>query len=111
MNTRDEGRHRLTEEDRLQKYFWDLERAIPNPPKNWAVNAKPCKWAKMLEENKLAHGREEEARTLCQRECKEGTDQSWERREDEEAGRQRRPYRPSLEAIRKNCQKTKEEII
>jgi hypothetical protein len=45
-------RHRLTEADRLQKYFWELERLIPNPPANWAVNAKPCKWAKILEERK-----------------------------------------------------------
>jgi hypothetical protein len=46
-------RHRLTEADRLQKYFWDLEKLIPNPPKNWAVNSKPCKWFKLLEERKL----------------------------------------------------------
>jgi hypothetical protein len=45
-------RHRLTEADRLQKYFWDLEKLIPNPPKNWAVNSKPCKWLKLLEERK-----------------------------------------------------------
>ena len=43
-------RHRLTEADRLQKYFWDLEKLIPEPPRNWAVNAKPCKWKKLLEE-------------------------------------------------------------
>jgi hypothetical protein len=45
-------RHRLTEADRLQKYFWDLEKLIPEPPRNWAVNAKECKWAKILEERK-----------------------------------------------------------
>jgi hypothetical protein len=45
-------RHQLTEADRLQKYFWDLEKLIPNPPKNWAVNSKPCKWLKILEERK-----------------------------------------------------------
>ena len=44
--------YRLTEEDRLQKYFWDLEKVIPNPPANWAVNAKECKWAKILKERK-----------------------------------------------------------
>jgi hypothetical protein len=45
-------RHRLSEADRLQKYFWDLEKVIPNPPANWAVNAKECKWAKILKERK-----------------------------------------------------------
>jgi hypothetical protein len=45
-------RHRLTEADRLQKYFWELERLIPNPPANWAVNAKECKWDKILKEKK-----------------------------------------------------------
>jgi hypothetical protein len=50
-------RHRLTEADRLQKYFWDLEKLIPEPPKNWAVNAKECKWAKILKErNNTADG-------------------------------------------------------
>jgi len=49
---KESNRHRLTEEDRLQKYFWDLEKLIPNPPANWAVNAKPCKWAKILAERK-----------------------------------------------------------
>ncbi len=43
-------RYRVTEEDRLLKYFAQLERLIPNPPANWAVNAKPCKWAKILKE-------------------------------------------------------------
>jgi len=45
-------RYRITEEDRLLKYFAQLERLIPNPPANWAVNAKPCKWAKILKERK-----------------------------------------------------------
>jgi hypothetical protein len=43
-------RYRVTEEDRLLQYFAQLERLIPNPPANWAVNAKPCKWAKILRE-------------------------------------------------------------
>jgi hypothetical protein len=43
-------RYRVTEEDRLLQYFAQLERLIPNPPANWAVNAKPCKWAKILKE-------------------------------------------------------------
>jgi len=45
-------RHCLSEADRLQKYFWDLEKLIPNPPANWAVNTKECKWAKILKERK-----------------------------------------------------------
>ena len=45
-------RYRITEEDRLLKYFAQLERLMPNPPANWAVNAKPCKWAKILKERK-----------------------------------------------------------
>lgn len=41
-----------TDEERLEKYFEDLRRWMPNPPANWAVNAKPCRWAKILEEKK-----------------------------------------------------------
>lgn len=41
-----------TEEDRLHQYFFELNRLIPNPPKDWAKAAKPCKWAKILEERK-----------------------------------------------------------
>ena len=33
-----------TEEDRLHQYFFELNRLIPNPPKDWAKVAKPCKW-------------------------------------------------------------------
>ena len=40
------------EEERLQEYFWQLERLIPNPPKDWAKVAKPCKYLKLLEERK-----------------------------------------------------------
>ena len=40
------------EEERLQEYFWQLERLIPNPPKDWAKAAKPCKYLKLLEERK-----------------------------------------------------------
>ena len=43
---------RPTEQERLQEYFWQLERLIPNPPKDWAKSARPCKWAKLLEEKK-----------------------------------------------------------
>jgi hypothetical protein len=41
-----------TEQERLEEYFWQLERLIPNPPKDWAKSARPCKWAKILEEKK-----------------------------------------------------------
>lgn len=45
-------RQTVTEAERLQKYFDDLARLIPEPPRNWAVNAKECRWAKILEEKK-----------------------------------------------------------
>jgi len=41
---------RITEAQRLQDYFWKLEKLIPNPGPNWARSAKPCKYAKILEE-------------------------------------------------------------
>lgn len=41
-----------TDEERLERYLDELRRWIPNPPANWAVNAKPCRWAKILEERK-----------------------------------------------------------
>ena len=41
-----------TEQERLEEYFWKLERLIPNPPKDWAKSARPCRWAKILEERK-----------------------------------------------------------
>jgi len=41
-----------TEKERLEEYFWQLERLIPNPPRDWAKSARPCKWAKILEERK-----------------------------------------------------------
>ncbi len=41
-----------TEQERLQEYFWQLERLIPNPPRDWAKSARPCKWAKIIEEKK-----------------------------------------------------------
>lgn len=47
-----DNRYRPTEEDRLLQYFAQLERIMPNPPANWAVNAKQCKWAKILKERK-----------------------------------------------------------
>ena len=43
---------RITEAQRLQDYFWQLEKLIPNPGPNWARSAKPCKYARILEERK-----------------------------------------------------------
>jgi hypothetical protein len=45
-------RRGLTDEERLEKYFEELRRWMPPPPADWAVNAKPCRWAKILEEKK-----------------------------------------------------------
>jgi hypothetical protein len=39
-----------TEKERLEQYFWELERLIPNPPRDWAKSARPCKWDKILKE-------------------------------------------------------------
>ena len=57
---------RITDQQRLEDYFWKLESVIPNPGSNWARNAKPCKYAKILKERKrlLELGREEEAWAL-----------------------------------------------
>jgi hypothetical protein len=41
-----------TEHQRLLDFFWKLESLIPNPPKDWAKSAKPCKWDKILKEQK-----------------------------------------------------------
>jgi hypothetical protein len=38
------------EQARLEKYFWELEGLIPNPPKNWLGNVKECKWLKIIQE-------------------------------------------------------------
>jgi hypothetical protein len=38
------------EEQRLKEYFRKLASLIPNPPKDWKKNAKPCKWDKILKE-------------------------------------------------------------
>lgn len=39
-----------TEQERLEEFFWKLERLIPNPPADWAKSARPCKWKKLLDE-------------------------------------------------------------
>jgi hypothetical protein len=50
----------LTEAERLEAYFWQLQSMMPNPPKDWAKTAKPCKWAKILEERKQNNGGQKE---------------------------------------------------
>jgi hypothetical protein len=42
----------LTEQERLEVYFGQLEQLIPNPPRDWAKAARPYKWAKILEGKK-----------------------------------------------------------
>jgi hypothetical protein len=44
----------LTDQDRLEEYFWQLESLIPNPPRDWAKAAKPCRWDKILKEKEKA---------------------------------------------------------
>jgi hypothetical protein len=38
------------EQARLEKYFWELEGLIPNPPRSWLGNVKECKWLKIIQE-------------------------------------------------------------
>lgn len=46
-----------TEAERLEKYFHKLEELIPLPPKGWELDAKECKYLKILKErNKLIDG-------------------------------------------------------
>lgn len=44
-----------TEQERLEVYFGQLEQLIPNPPRDWAKAARPCKWKKLLEEKSKEH--------------------------------------------------------
>ena len=39
-------------QEALDKFFWELEAKLPNPPAGWEKAAKPCKWSKILEEQK-----------------------------------------------------------
>jgi hypothetical protein len=39
-----------SDEDRLQDYFWKLEKLIPNPYRDWAKAIRPCKWDRILKE-------------------------------------------------------------
>ena len=39
-------------QEALDKFFWELESKLPNPPADWEKAAKPCKWSKILEEQK-----------------------------------------------------------
>ena len=41
-----------TEDERLEKYFYQLQLMFPNPPKDWELKAKQCKWVKILKEQK-----------------------------------------------------------
>lgn len=47
-----------TDQERLEDFFWNLERIMPNPPRDWAKTARPCKWDRILKErrNKLSDG-------------------------------------------------------
>jgi len=49
-----------TEEERLDQYFYQLGRIIPEPPRNWGANAKECKYLKLLEEKAKAKDATEE---------------------------------------------------
>ena len=45
------GKTRIpTEAERLAKYFYKLKHLIPEPPSNWRLNAKECKWLKIIKE-------------------------------------------------------------
>jgi hypothetical protein len=56
------GKYRIpTEAERLEQYFMDLARVIPNPGRDWAKSAVPCKYLKLLKERKerLQNAKEE----------------------------------------------------
>jgi hypothetical protein len=40
------------DEQRLRDYFRRIAKEIPEPPKGWETLDRPCRWAKMLEEEK-----------------------------------------------------------
>ena len=37
-------------QEALDKFFWELEAKLPNPPAGWEKAAKPCKYKKLLQE-------------------------------------------------------------
>jgi hypothetical protein len=39
-----------SDEDRLQDYFWKLEKLIPNPYMDWGKCVRPCKWQRIIKE-------------------------------------------------------------
>jgi hypothetical protein len=39
-----------SDEDRLQDYFWKLEKLIPNPYRDWGKCVRPCKWQRIIKE-------------------------------------------------------------
>ena len=42
----------LSEAERLEIYFDKLISLFPAPPKDWELYVKPCKWDKILKENR-----------------------------------------------------------
>jgi len=74
---------RFTDEERLEQYFADLRRLIPNPPKNWEKNVRPCKWEAILKERQNNNGRKEETSgTVRKHSRKARKDRSGQQRED-----------------------------
>jgi len=41
-----------SESERFKKFFLELEEKIPNPRKDWDKFVRPCKWDKILKEQK-----------------------------------------------------------
>ena len=41
-----------SELERLEKFFLELEEKIPDPGKDWDKFLRPCKWDKILKEQK-----------------------------------------------------------
>lgn len=64
------------DEERLEKYFTQLEKDFPYVMERDLDDAleSPCKYRKLLEERNKEHGREKEAGSLCQHPCQEGKD-------------------------------------
>jgi len=65
-----------TDEERLAKYFAQLEREIDwiSDSELEIVLARPCKYRKLLEDSNKKHGREKETGSLRQHPRQEGED-------------------------------------
>ena len=65
-----------SDEERLEKYFAQLERDFPYVTQRDVDDAleRPCKYRKLLEERNNEHGGEKETGPLCQHPCQEGKD-------------------------------------